>query len=131
MRWVSNTAIANMPVGIRGQFGDTICTSFRNYFSNNQLTKPPIFTMKKLFFSLFLSLATIVAFAQSPIDGNWKGSRETPNGTFDVNYTFKVEGNKLTGAWKTQFGESALQEGTVDGKKISFSISFNDRKMSY
>ena len=87
--------------------------------------------MKKLFFSLFLSLATIVAFAQSPIDGNWKGSRETPNGAFEVNYTFKVEGNKLTGTWKTQFGESPIQEGTVDGKKISFSITFNDRKMSY
>ncbi|WP_375448549.1 hypothetical protein [uncultured Fibrella sp.] len=87
--------------------------------------------MKKLLFSLFLALVTVVAFAQSPIDGNWKGSRETPNGTFDVNYTFKVEGNKLTGTWKTQFGESPIQEGTVDGKKISYSITFNDRKMSY
>ncbi|WP_080055549.1 hypothetical protein [Spirosoma aerolatum] len=87
--------------------------------------------MKKLLFSLFLSIVSLVAFAQSPIDGNWKGSRETQNGTFEVNYTFKVEGNKLTGTWKTQFGESPIQEGTVDGKKISYSITFNDRKMSY
>ncbi|GAB3949738.1 hypothetical protein GCM10028805_26530 [Spirosoma harenae] len=87
--------------------------------------------MKTLFFALFLSIVSLTAFAQNPIDGNWKGSRETANGTFDVNYTFKVEGNKLTGTWKTQFGEAPLQEGTVDGKKISYTITLNDRKMSY
>ncbi|AYQ36322.1 hypothetical protein [Runella sp. SP2] len=87
--------------------------------------------MKTLFFSLILSIASLVAMAQNPIDGNWKGSRETPNGTFEVNYTFKVEGDKLTGTWKTQFGEATIEEGKVEGKKISYSISFNDRKMSY
>lgn len=87
--------------------------------------------MKTLFFSLFLSIASLVAFAQNQIDGNWKGSRETPNGTFEVNYTFKVEGKKLTGIWKTQRGESPIEEGTVDDKKISFSISLGDRKISY
>ncbi len=87
--------------------------------------------MKTLFFSLILSIFSLVAFAQNPIDGNWKGSRETPNGTFEVNYTFKVEGDKLTGTWKTQFGEAKIEEGKVEGKKISYSISFNDRKMSY
>jgi uncharacterized iron-regulated protein len=87
--------------------------------------------MKKLVFSLFLSVATIVAFAQNPIDGNWKGSRETANGTFEVNYTLKAVGTKLTGTWKTQFGESPLEEGVIDGKKISYTINFNDRKMTY
>lgn len=92
---------------------------------------PQFSTMKTLFFSLFLSLVGIAAFAQNPIDGSWKGSRETPNGTFEVNYTFKVEGDKLTGTWKTQFGEAALEEGKVDGKKISYTISFNDLKRSF
>lgn len=66
------------------------------------------------------------AFAQSPIDGNWKGTRDTPNGPIEIQYTFKVEGNTLTGTWKTQFGETNLQNGKVDGKKFSYSISFND-----
>ena len=92
---------------------------------------PNFSIMKKLIFSLFLSIASIVAFAQNPIDGNWKGSRETANGTFEVKYTLKVEGNKLTGTWKTEFGETALEEGIIDGKKISYSINFNDRKMNY
>jgi hypothetical protein len=84
----------------------------------------------KYIFSLLLLLGGYTVFAQNPIDGNWKGSRETPNGTFEVNYTFKVEGNVVTGVWKTQFGESKLEDGKIEGKKFSYSISFNDTKIS-
>jgi len=80
----------------------------------------------KLVFTLLLLLGGMATFAQNKIDGNWKGTRETPNGTFEVNYTFKVEGNQLNGTWKTQFGETKLEKGKVDGKKFSFTISFND-----
>lgn len=72
-------------------------------------------------------LCGMASFAQTnPIDGKWKGTRETPNGTFEIEYTFKVEGDKLTGTWKTQFGETKLENGKVDGKKFSYSISFNE-----
>jgi hypothetical protein len=77
---------------------------------------------------LFVGLA---AFAQKPIDGTWKGTRETPNGNFEVTYTFKAEGKVLTGTWKTQFGETTLQNGKIDGKKISYTISINDRTIDY
>jgi hypothetical protein len=80
----------------------------------------------KTYFSFLFMLFSMSLFAQNPIDGNWKGSRETPNGTFEINYTFKVDGNKLTGIWKTQFGETAIENGKVDGKKFTYSISFND-----
>jgi hypothetical protein len=86
--------------------------------------------MKCLLTLLFI-VGTLTTFAQNAIDGNWKGTRETPNGTFEVNYTFKVEGSELTGTWKTQFGESKLEKGKVDGKKFSFSVSFNDRQIDY
>ena len=84
----------------------------------------------KQFLVLLLLIGSFSAFAQNPIDGNWKGSRETANGTFEVTYTFKVEGNELKGTWKTQFGEAKIEEGKVDGKKFSYSISFNDMKIS-
>ena len=80
----------------------------------------------KYFFTLLFLIGGFTTFAQNAIDGNWKGTRETPNGTFEVNYTFKVEGSDLKGTWKTQFGEAQLEKGKIDGKKISFSISFND-----
>ncbi len=80
----------------------------------------------KYFFTMLFLLGSFSVFAQTSIDGNWKGTRETPNGTFEVNYTFKVEGNVLKGTWKTQFGEAPLENGKIDGKKLSFTISFND-----
>lgn len=85
----------------------------------------------KILFTLLLVIGGFTGFAQNTIDGNWKGTRETPNGTFEVNYTFKVEGNTLTGTWKTQFGESKLENGKIDGKKFSYTISFNDMKLEY
>jgi hypothetical protein len=84
----------------------------------------------KYFFSLLFLFGGLTAFSQNTIDGNWKGSRETPNGTFEINYTFKVEGNELKGTWKTEFGEAKLENGKVDGKKFSYSITFNDMTIS-
>lgn len=80
----------------------------------------------KLVFTLLLLIGGTAVYAQNTIDGNWKGTRETPNGSLEINYTFKVEGTALTGTWKTEFGEAKLEKGKVDGKKFSYSISFND-----
>lgn len=85
--------------------------------------------MKNLIIVFFL-FGSLSVFAQNPIDGEWKGTRETPNGTFEIVYSFKVEGNELKGVWKTQFGETSIEDGKVDGKKISYSISFNDMRIN-
>jgi hypothetical protein len=80
--------------------------------------------MKYFLILLFLG-ASITIFAQTNIDGNWKGTRETPNGTFEVNYTFKVDGKTLAGMLKGQFGETKLENGKIDSNKISYSVTFN------
>jgi hypothetical protein len=85
----------------------------------------------KIIFTLLLLVGGITSFAQNKIDGNWKGTRETPNGTFEINYTFKAEGTALTGTWKTQFGEAKLENGKIDGKKFSYTVSINDMKLEY
>jgi len=85
----------------------------------------------KVLFTLLFIIGGYTAFAQNVLDGNWKGTRETENGTFEVAYTFKVEGTDLKGTWKTQFGEAKLENGKIDGKKFSYSISLNDMKLSY
>ena len=86
--------------------------------------------MKYLITALLL-FGFMVTNAQNAIDGNWKGSRETPNGTMEFTYTFKVQGDSLTGVMKSQFGEVPLEKGKVDGKKFSYSISFNDRSIDF
>lgn len=86
--------------------------------------------MKYLLTALLL-LGFMITKAQNAIDGNWKGSRETPNGTMEFNYTFKVQGDTLTGVIKSQFGEVSLENGKVDGKKFSYSISFNGNSIDF
>lgn len=85
--------------------------------------------MKKTFFILLFLVGSMAAFAQSKIDGKWKGTREGQNGTMELNYTFKVEGNKLTGSWVTPRGENKIEDGKVDGKKFSYTMSFGDMTM--
>ena len=79
----------------------------------------------KYFLTAALLMGCLTAFAQNPIDGKWNGTRETPNGVLEITYTFKVEGKELKGVSKTQFGEIPLENGKVDGKKISYTVSVN------
>lgn len=80
----------------------------------------------KFLLTLLLVAAGSTAFAQNAIDGNWKGTRETPNGNIEITYVFKVDGNTLNGTLKTQYGEVNVENGKVEGKKFSFSITFNE-----
>ena len=85
----------------------------------------------KYIFALLFTFGTITLFAQNPIDGSWKGTRETQNGTFEITYTFKVDGTTLKGTSKSTRGETELKDGKVDGKKFTFNVSFNDRKIDF
>lgn len=80
---------------------------------------------KKIFILLFF-LGCMTSFAQSKIDGKWKGTREGQNGPMELNYTFKVEGDKLTGTTSTPRGENPIENGKVNGNKFSYTMSFGD-----
>lgn len=70
------------------------------------------------------TLLMVMAFATfgyaQDITGNWKG---TVNDQFEINYTFKVEGEKLTGSSKGPDGsDTPLSDGVIKGEDLSFSI---------
>ena len=58
---------------------------------------------------------------KTDISGAWAFQVETPAGSGTPTFTFKQEGEKLTGQYKGAFGEAPLT-GTVKGNKIDFSI---------
>jgi hypothetical protein len=69
-----------------------------------------------------VALAPSVAIAAAPsadISGTWTSSFDSQVGKQTYTYTFKIEGETLTGHSKSNFGESDLK-GTVDGDKVSF-----------
>jgi len=64
--------------------------------------------------------AMCVSATAADITGTWTASFDTQVGAQNYTYTFKVEGNKLTGRIKGQFGEGDLAEGTISGDDITF-----------
>lgn len=87
--------------------------------------------MKKLLLLLLAVFATTAIAAD--VAGTWKGSAETPGGTIERTFVFKVDGSTLTGESSTEmFGKSVIEDGKVDGDNISFSlkIKFEDNEMT-
>ena len=58
------------------------------------------------------------------VTGKWACTVETDQGSGTPSFTFKQEGEKLTGTYKGAFGEAPLQ-GTVKGKAITFSFKIS------
>lgn len=86
--------------------------------------------MKKL---LALMVAMLAPALAADIAGTWKGTTEGQNGTMERTFVFQVEGTKLTGeAVSPMFGKSVIENGKVDGNKVSFQlkVKFQDNEMT-
>jgi hypothetical protein len=62
--------------------------------------------------------------ASSNVSGNWAFEVQTDQGSGSPSFTFKQEGEKLTGTYKGAFGEGPV-EGTVKGSAINFNVKVN------
>lgn len=88
--------------------------------------------MKKLSALLLgvLLLAAAPALA-AEVDGRWTGTMETPMGAVPLTFTFKADGDKLTGSMVGMEGmEIAIANGKVDGDKISYTVTIDFGGMS-
>jgi len=65
--------------------------------------------------------AGATAPSSTNVTGAWAMQVETPNGPGSPTFTFKQEGEKLSGQYKGVFGEAPVN-GTVKDNKIEFSI---------
>jgi hypothetical protein len=77
-----------------------------------------------------LALLAFSAFA-ADISGNWKATAEGPNGALERTFTFKQDGNKLTGESNSSFtGKSTITDGKVEGDAVTFTLAakFGDRQ---
>ena len=85
--------------------------------------------MKACITVLLLFVLTVASNAQK-LDGKWKGKVDTPNGEMNLQYTFKVAGDTLTGNVTSDYGELPLNHGKVNGKEFSFDIDVNGQTFS-
>jgi hypothetical protein len=89
----------------------------------------------KLRLSILIAAVCASALA-SDISGNWKATAEGPNGSMERTFTFKVDGNKVTGETTSSLmGKSVITDGKVDGDTVTFTITAklqdNEMKLTY
>ena len=83
-------------------------------------------TLRTLSFaSAFVLAATLVAQA-ADVTGKWTAQVPGRDGqTREQTFTFKVEGEKLTGTTTGRNGDVAITDGTVKGDAIAFTVTMN------
>jgi hypothetical protein len=81
----------------------------------------------------FAALIFVIAASASPamaadITGKWTASFDTQIGQQNYTYEFVVKDGVLTGKAKSENGESAVQDGKVDGDTVTFveNLKFQD-----
>ena len=81
---------------------------------------------------LIVALAAILALSLSAADvaGVWKGSIETQMGTLGITLTLQA-GPGLAGDFKSDMAEGKIENGKVDGDKISFQVDTSYGKLGF
>ena len=82
-------------------------------------------TRNALLLSALAALLPLAPAFAAGATGKWTASIDTQIGVQNYTYDFKVDGNKLTGKAKSQFGETEIAEGTVKGDEIAFVENLN------
>ncbi|MFD0749681.1 hypothetical protein ACFQZS_05980 [Mucilaginibacter calamicampi] len=85
---------------------------------------------RKIFVAALLVCCVTVAFAAfADLTGKWKGTLKFGDNEIELNYTFKVDGENLTGSIGTGQGEFPITEGKIKGNDFTFSLDFNGNKI--
>jgi hypothetical protein len=82
---------------------------------------------KRFIATVALVCCFIFCFAAGTgLSGVWTGTLKTPDGgEFPLKYTFKADGDKLTGKGETGQGEIPIDGGSVTGSEFSFTVTYN------
>jgi hypothetical protein len=75
---------------------------------------------KKVFLLVYILTTGIYFCRASGIDGVWKASRDS----MEITFTFKVNGDKLTGLVTGALGDLIIKDGMVNGNEFSFDVDF-------
>jgi len=73
----------------------------------------------------------IAATPESAVEGRWQGTVNGANGSFTTTYTFKAEGQALTGTEESPIVSRSISEGKVNGDKISFKTTVNGNSIEH
>ena len=81
---------------------------------------------RKLFNPIALTCCFIVfaAFVFADLSGKWACSIRTPDGSdLPITYSFKVDGDKLTGTAEIPQGQFTIDDGKINGDTFTFKVN--------
>ena len=88
-------------------------------------------SMKATLIGILIAL-TAGLMAAADVSGKWTGEMPSRGGEMvATTFTFKADGDKLTGTMSGPQGEVALQDGKVAGDKITFSMTGGNAKILF
>nr|WP_294941826.1 hypothetical protein [uncultured Mucilaginibacter sp.] len=82
---------------------------------------------RKITITALLSCCFMIAMAAfADLSGKWVGTLNTPDGqALDITYTFKVDGEKLTGTATSPAGDVTVDDGKIKGDDFTFKVNVN------
>jgi hypothetical protein len=89
-------------------------------------------TRSRLTLAALLLLAAVPGFAQTPapdVTGDWDVTVNSPQGANTTLVTFKQDGQKVSGIFKSQRGELPFEGGTLTGSDLMFSFTITTQGM--
>jgi len=90
--------------------------------------------MKTRIFATFLFL-TCFFYASATTEnlgGKWTGLLKTDQGDeYPLLYTFKIDGNALTGTAKTPKGDLPINDGKITGDKFTFDVIISNMEIDH
>ena len=81
--------------------------------------------LQKAVAAVIFMLGLALSAHAADISGTWTATINTQVGEQHYTYTFKVDGEKLTGTAKSDNGVSEIQNGVVKGDDVSFVENLN------
>ena len=80
-----------------------------------------------MFYKTFVVITLFLAFSigalAADVAGMWTAQVPGRNGTRDTKFTFKVDGDKLTGTMSVEGQDTAIADGKASGSGLSFTAS--------
>lgn len=78
------------------------------------------------------ALSTMNAYADSAADGVWNFAMSSQMGSVSAIVTMKTDGDSLTGEFDLGNGRKwPIEDGSIEGDKISFNINRDGASMTY
>lgn len=88
--------------------------------------------IRKTLLAVALVVSSASVQAQSVVDGNWLFSMASPFGVVNADVVLITEGDTLTGQFDLGNGRVwPIENGTVAGTRISFSVNRDGANMTY